>query len=126
MCSEFKYIDTLLKLKSSKAKGLQNIISFDKITEEKSELCKQADIKLYYFYDIIEDGKKAHDVVVNEPKPDSVYMFSYTSGTTGDPKGVIITHKSFLSCGNCLSAFNMNFGEGDVSLSYLPLGHTME
>ena len=26
-------------------------------------------------------------------KPDDIFMFSYTSGTTGDPKGVKVTHK---------------------------------
>ena len=31
--------------------------------------------------------------------PDDVYMLSYTSGTTGDPKGVMVTNKtSIISC----------------------------
>lgn len=34
-----------------------------------------------------------------EPKPDDVYMLSYTSGTTGVPKGVKITHKMVINAG---------------------------
>lgn len=32
-----------------------------------------------------------------EPKPDDVYMLSYTSGTTGDPKSVKLTHKMMMN-----------------------------
>lgn len=28
-----------------------------------------------------------------EASPDDIYMLSYTSGTTGDPKGVKLSHK---------------------------------
>ena len=36
---------------------------------------------------------KAGQAQVKEPTPDDCFMFSYTSGTTGDPKGVKLTHK---------------------------------
>jgi len=32
-----------------------------------------------------------------EPKPDDTFMFSYTSGTTGDPKGVKLTHNMLVN-----------------------------
>jgi long-subunit acyl-CoA synthetase (AMP-forming) len=31
------------------------------------------------------------------PNKDSVYMFSYTSGTTGDPKAVISEHRNYIA-----------------------------
>jgi long-subunit acyl-CoA synthetase (AMP-forming) len=34
---------------------------------------------------------------VVEPTPDDCFMFSYTSGTTGDPKGVKLTHKMIMT-----------------------------
>jgi long-subunit acyl-CoA synthetase (AMP-forming) len=42
------------------------------------------------------EAAKAGTASIQEPKPDDCYMFSYTSGTTGDPKGVKLTHKMIL------------------------------
>ncbi|HSA59816.1 MAG TPA: AMP-dependent synthetase/ligase [bacterium] len=46
----------------------------------------------------------------------------YTSGTTGDPKGAVITHGSFLKE---VEAFQYAFdlGRGDTALFFLPLAH---
>lgn len=62
------------------------------------------------------------------PNPDTVFMLSYTSGTTGDPKGVKLTHKMNLSCS---SAVNARMGELKITrkdryMSYLPAAHSFE
>ncbi len=50
-------------------------------------------------------------------------VISYTSGTTGFSKGVMLQHKSLL--GNILYAHrNMPLNPGDKILSFLPLAHT--
>lgn len=57
-------------------------------------------------------------------------MFSYTSGTTGDPKGVKLTHKMIIT-----AAYAVNyrvgkngdpFGPTDTYISYLPAAHSFE
>jgi len=49
-------------------------------------------------------------------------LLLFTSGTTGRPKGVPITHASVLSLGRTLSTA-WGFGDGDVLLHTLPLHH---
>ena len=54
---------------------------------------------------------------------DDIAVISYTSGTTGFSKGVVLQHKSLL--GNILYAHrNMPLNPRDKILSFLPLAHT--
>ena len=49
----------------------------------------------------------------------------YTSGTTGRPKGVMLSHRNILS--NAYASLTvMTVGRADVFLSFLPLSHTFE
>jgi long-chain acyl-CoA synthetase len=57
--------------------------------------------------------------------PSDLAMFVYTSGTTGQPKGAMLTHDNVLFV--TAAVLNvMKIGPGDVVLSYLPLSHVYE
>ena len=65
------------------------------------------------------------DGMASEVKPDDVASIIYTSGTTGLPKGVMLTHRNFVS--NVISATEViEFTHEDAVLSFLPLSHSLE
>ena len=58
-------------------------------------------------------------------KADDLASLVYTSGTTGPPKGVMLSHANFLS-NVAASAPLFPIGEQDTCLSFLPLSHVFE
>ncbi|MCA1595395.1 MAG: long-chain fatty acid--CoA ligase [Chloroflexi bacterium] len=57
--------------------------------------------------------------------PDDLSSIVYTSGTTGDPKGAMLTHGNFASNANSISRI-IELHTSDVFLSFLPLNHVFE
>ncbi|MDI6809649.1 MAG: long-chain fatty acid--CoA ligase [Candidatus Eisenbacteria bacterium] len=80
------------------------------------------------FRDLVEKGDgKGGGTRIDLPSvsPDDTATIVYTSGTTGEPKGVVLSHRNIVS--NALSvARRFNVGPEDVFLSFLPLCHMFE
>jgi long-chain acyl-CoA synthetase len=58
-------------------------------------------------------------------RPDDLFTLCYTSGTTGEPKGAMLTHRNILS--NVTTAIRLfSINEHDVLVSFLPLCHMFE
>ncbi len=87
------------------------IISFDEVMRLGKELDDQ------------EPG--LFDRLVDETDPSDVALMVYTSGTTGKPKGAMISHRNAIaSAKNFLAATPLK--EDDSIVSYLPLCHVAE
>jgi len=57
--------------------------------------------------------------------PNALAAIVYTSGTTGRPKGVMLSHQNILSNVEAILQ-TMEIRDGDILLSFLPLSHTLE
>jgi len=104
---------------------VKNLVSFEPITDAALlEEIKKNDLTYYSFQQVIDAGiQKPQKPYLVEEK--TLYVISYTSGTTGNPKGAMITHANMVS----LIAFgevSLDVYPTDVYLSYLPLAHIFE
>ena len=125
-----------------KCKSLKYIVLFDDelpdkmflASEEGRELLNKYDDTIKVLSDLenttsddLKKGKyKVQDVT---PADDDLYTIMYTSGTTGPPKGVMLTHFNMMSVLNGYLDVENPDDEEDgetVHLSYLPLAHSME
>ena len=112
-------------VKDGKLDNLKNFVLLNKPSEEEVKMCEAAGISAQTIYELIEEGKEM-DVKLPSPQRDSVYTICYTSGTTGDPKGVKLSHINLISPGAGLIRVNIDLMPSDIHLSYLPLAHVLE
>ena len=99
---------------------------------DKKGLHEVEDEQLISFEDLLERGKKLRhtqpeilDARIQELDKNDIAIFAYTSGTTGDPKGAMIAHKSLIGI---IEPILKTAGtrEGEEILCYLPLCHIAE
>ncbi|XVE95477.1 hypothetical protein REPUB_Repub02eG0100800 [Reevesia pubescens] len=77
------------------------------------------------FADIQRVGRE-NPVLADLPLSADVAVIMYTSGSTGLPKGVMMTHGNVLATVSAVMTIVPGLGSKDVYLAYLPLAHILE
>jgi len=67
---------------------------------------------------------KLFEKLIKSVKPGDLASIVYTSGTTGVPKGVMLSHANFTSNINTLASI-IDFNPADTDLVFLPLSHVL-
>lgn len=124
------HIPTLLKLKAS-LPNLKMIVSLDPLDAGEQEghskrallqsMAAGHDVTIYSM-DEVEALGGASKRGYNPPSASDIVTINYTSGTTGPPKGVVLTHENAVAATSS-GLITIGQARGDTMCSYLPLAH---
>uniref|UniRef100_A0A9J2P5Q8 Long-chain-fatty-acid--CoA ligase n=1 Tax=Ascaris lumbricoides TaxID=6252 RepID=A0A9J2P5Q8_ASCLU len=126
-------VDTVEKAKKLlKREDLPLLVNLIIIEENGLSELKTTDhnLTIYSFNELVNEGHQ-NSIPMTLPKADDTYIICYTSGTTGFPKGVILSHKNMIASISAFYLLLSNFAPqyispSEVAISYLPLSHTFE
>lgn len=85
-------------------------------------------ITIYSIDGVKELGSKPENLAVDrkQPEPADIAVIMYTSGSTGIPKGVMISHGNIMAGITGMAERIPNLNETDTYIGYLPLAHVLE
>ena len=115
----------LLKVREA-IPGVELVVSFEQFLGDPA-------LPVTTFYQLSEidspitpEEKKKIEGYIDLIRPDEMMTLNYTSGTTGIPKGVMLSHNNILTNIRFLTEQSGVIDENDVLLSFLPLSHILE
>uniref|UniRef100_A0A672H8D3 Long-chain-fatty-acid--CoA ligase n=1 Tax=Salarias fasciatus TaxID=181472 RepID=A0A672H8D3_SALFA len=125
LCDNQSKAETLLQ---NREKGqtpvLKTIVVMDSFSSELVERGTKCGVELVSMKDMEVRG---HFFLPKPPKPDDLSIVCFTSGTTGNPKGAMLTHENVVSdAAGVLKNIEVFPSTEDISISFLPLAHMFE
>lgn len=133
VATSMERIPVLLRMKPS-LPTLKFIISLDRFDHEEGASISKQEVFRQWAQDVgvqvlsteeVEKLGEKSGLPRSPPKPDDIITINYTSGTTGNPKGVILTHGNAVASASS-ALLLLTEGIQDVICSYLPLAHVYQ
>ncbi|XP_054132866.1 long-chain-fatty-acid--CoA ligase 5 isoform X3 [Melozone crissalis] len=129
ICDTPAKAEVLLKnCEDKKTPCLKIIVLMDLFDKELKDRGAKVGVEILSLQEVEELGRNnIRDPV--PPKPEDLSVVCFTSGTTGNPKGAMLTHQNVVSNAAAFLRCTENTIEctsSDVVISYLPLAHMFE
>ncbi|GER44373.1 long-chain-fatty-acid CoA ligase [Striga asiatica] len=122
-------VKELLNPECAHAQRLKLIVCFTSLTDEQKDKAAFIGIKTCSWKEFLNMGRE-NPCEISPPKPSDIGTIMYTSGTSGDPKGVILTHENISTNIRGVDLFMEQFEDkmtvDDVYISFLPLAHILD
>jgi long-chain acyl-CoA synthetase len=124
VCSKEYLKKVFIMKKEGLARHVKTLISMNGGVEAVREEAQACGIIVMDMNELIAEMENKK-VALEATRSDDTYIFSYTSGTTGDSKGVKLNHRGILAVAECvLTKFPVQ--PDPCIISYLPYPHSFE
>ena len=128
----YEILDSAIETVFIESKDQENIIH--RVGKSVEVVYLEDDVSGYHtFSDFVEEGKKIDEeepsifnTLIYRIKAGDIATIVYTSGTSGRPKGVELTHRNLISQIHATAKNYIFDRESDIAFSFLPLAHIFE